>query len=255
MVSISGFGTGRSPRRPARATVGVLVLLAVVGAGCGEDDTSDRSTTTTKSGVSESTAPDSTAGGQSPAEPATSVPALPGSIVWPAAGAEETSSDPAEVATRFATEFVGFTSPVVGDAVMGGDGRATVEVRPRATGPVTMVELVQHGSGTQWFVVGASTPNIVADPALNGSTVTSPAELRGTSTAFEGTVDVAVRMRGSAESLATGFVTGGANGEFGPFEGELAYSAAGSEGVIVFSTLNMEDGSLWEATVVPVVLG
>ena len=232
-----------------------MVWLAVVGAGCGEDDTSDRSTTTTKSGVSESTAPDSTAGGQSPAEPATSVPALPGSIVWPAAGAEETSSDPAEVATRFATEFVGFTSPVVGDAVMGGDGRATVEVRPRATGPVTMVELVQHGSGTQWFVVGASTPNIVADPALNGSPVTSPAELRGTSTAFEGTVDVAVRMRGSAESLATGFVTGGANGEFGPFEGELAYSAAGSEGVIVFSTLNMEDGSLWEATVVPVVLG
>ena len=201
--------------------------------------------------------PESTAGSESTMpESSTSTPASPGSIVWPSAGAGDTSADPAEVAARFATEFVGFTSPVVGDAVLAADGRASVEVRPGATGPVTTVELVQHGTGSQWFVLGASTPNIVPDPSLTGSTVTSPAVLRGTSTAFEGTVDVAVRLRGSAQSLATGFVTGGANGEFGPFEGELAFSgAAGSEGVLVFSTINMEDGSLWEATVVPVVLG
>ncbi len=258
MGSISGFADRRRPGRSVRTAVTCLGLLAVVGAGCGEDDSADRSTTTTRPAASESTAPDSTADGRPPTVPdsSTSVPALEGTLVWPAAGTVEAATDPAEVAARFATDFVGFTSPVVGEAVLGADGRATVEVRPRATGPVTTVDLVQHGSGAPWFVAGATTPNIVADPALASSTITSPVQLRGTSTAFEGTVDVAVRMRGSADSLATGFVTGGANGEFGPFEGELAYSGAtGSEGVIVFSTINMEDGSLWEATVVPVVLG
>lgn len=235
------------------ALVGSIALLGFALTGCGQDDADTASTTARSDPDSSSSSietTESTAGSAS-----TSPPAIPGSIVWPATGTAA-SADPKAVATEFATAFVGFVDPVVGEAAVATGGTATVEVRPRLNGPVTTVHLVQRGADTQWFVVGATTPNIVADPSLSGSTIASPVTLRGSSTAFEGTVDAAIRGRGTVEPLGSGFVTGGTYGELGPFEGSIAFSRGSvTEGVVVFSTRNMEDGSLWEATVVPVVLG
>ncbi len=244
-------------RRTATLVALSAAVLGLLGTGCGDDsESSSTSAATRDTSASSTTGSSSTSSTESTStESTTSVPAVPGSVVWPAADAQS-STDPKQVATEFATSYIGFAAPVIGDAALGSDGRATVEVRPRSNGPVTTVHLVQHGVGSQWFVVGASTPNIVPDPALTGSTITSPATLRGSSTAFEGTVDVAIRGRGAVESLSSGFVTGGTYGELGSFEGSVTFIRGPvTEGAVVFSTTNMEDGSLWEATVVPVVLG
>jgi len=66
-------------------------------------------------------------------------------------------------------------------------------------------------------------------------------------------VQVHVRVDGRAEPLATGFVTGGANGELGPFTSSLAFPSPGAtSGSIVFFTVSAENGSILEAAVVRV---
>jgi hypothetical protein len=82
--------------------------------------------------------------------------------------------------------------------------------------------------------------------------------VRGTSTAFEAQVDWEVREEGqtAGRKLGEGFFMGGSNGEFGPFDAQLAFSApTRPNGAIVLFTRSAEDGSVQEATVVPVTFG
>ena len=178
-----------------------------------------------------------------------------GQVVWPPADGSITYDDPVAAATGFATELVGFTDPVVGDFQQGDNRSGEVAVRAMSNGPVTTVRVRQVGSDDSWSVIGAATDQIRPTTPEPGATVSSPAQLGGTSTAFEGTVQVAVHGRQAGAPLGTGFVTGGSMGEFGPFEGTVEFVPAGEDGSIVFSTLSMEDGRVWEAAVVPVAFG
>jgi hypothetical protein len=68
-------------------------------------------------------------------------------------------------------------------------------------------------------------------------------------------VTVEVRQDGQAagENLGESFVMGGANGEFGPFAGDITIEPpTAAAGAVVFTTLSAEDGSVQEATVVRV---
>jgi hypothetical protein len=213
--------------------IGFILLLATVS--CGEQRT--ESTTSTTSTV------------------AADVPAGQ-AVVWPPADGSVTYSDPVEAAVGFATEFVGFTAPVVGEFQQGDVHSGEVEIRPTATGPITTVLLRQIDGEVSWSVLGAVTDGIVPTAPAAGSVVKSPVTLQGNSTASEGTVDVAVRSQDKAPPLATGFVTGGSMGQMGPFEGTLEFAKpATPDGAIVFSTSSMEDGQVWEATVVSVRFG
>lgn len=177
-------------------------------------------------------------------------------VVWPPADGSVTYTDPVEAATGFAIEFVGFSNPLVGEFQAGDEDSGEVEIRPTATGPITTVLLRQLEGDDSWSVLGAVTDAITPTAPAVGSVVQSPVTLQGTSTASEGTVDVAVRSQAKAPPLATGFVTGGSMGQMGPFEGTLEFAKpATPEGAIVFSTSSMEDGRVWEATVVPVRFG
>ena len=177
-------------------------------------------------------------------------------VVWPPADGSVTYTDPVEAATGFAIEFVGFSNPLVGEFQQGDARSGEVAIRPTATGPITTVLLRQIDGEVSWSVLGAVTNGIVPTAPAAGSVVKSPVMLQGTSTASEGTVDVAVRSQAKAPPLATGFVTGGSMGQMGPFEGTLEFAKpATPEGAIVFSTSSMEDGRVWEATVVPVRFG
>ena len=83
--------------------------------------------------------------------------------------------------------------------------------------------------------------------------MTSPVTLDGTSTAFEATVPVEVREDGNPTPLGSGFVMGGANGEFGPFHDTLAFDVPTADGgALVFFTRSAEDGSIIEAAVLRV---
>ena len=154
----------------------------------------------------------------------------PETALWPWATSSTRFEAPVAAARSFATDFLGFTNPVVGSFAQGDARSGEVEVRPRANGPVTTV-LVRQGGDGSWWVVGADDADIVLDEpdVLDG--IRSPVRVRGTALAFEGTVQVHVREDGRREPLGEGFVTGGA---------------------LVLFTRSADDGQVWQAEVVRV---
>lgn len=173
--------------------------------------------------------------------------------VWPPEGGSVTYTDPVQAAVGFATDFVGFIDPLVGEFQAGDARSGEVGIRATATGPITTVLLRQLEEDGSWSVLGAVTDSISPTAPEKDAILKSPVTLRGSSTAFEGTVDVAVRSVNNDKPLATGYVTGGSMGEMGPFESTLEFAdSATDQGAVVFSTSSMEDGRLTEATVVAV---
>jgi hypothetical protein len=136
---------------------------------------------------------------------------------------------------------------------MAGDSRSgEFEVRAVGTGPATTV-LVRQMSDDNWYVLGATTPEIEVDEPTAGSAIDHPLQVAGRAAAYEGTVQVAVYGWGVDEPLGTGFVTGRGDGELGPFTGEIDWeNPGGGRGFVVFSSASAEDGSTWQATVVRV---
>jgi len=169
--------------------------------------------------------------------------------VFPAPGSTR-FTDPVAAANAFATEYIGFTDPFVGRFRQGDARSGEVDVQPFADGPVTTVLVRRLGPDDAWYVIGSATASITVTQPTPLTTITSPVALAGTSTAFEGTVQVQVRADGRAEPIATGFVTGGANGELGPFTSSLAFPPPGAtSGSIVFFTVSTENGGILEAAV------
>ena len=231
------------PRRVLQSAL-VLSLLALPVA-CGDDgDSADGTTTSTSSTT---TADDGSSSTEAPSDQL---------VVWPPADGSVTYDDPVEAATGFAIELVGFTDPVVGEFRQGDNRSGEVEMRPRADGPVTTVMVRQLSGDDTWSVLAAATAAIVPTQPEAGATVTSPLELRGTSTGFEGTVQVSLLDGTDPEPLVEGFVTGGSMGEMGSFENSVEFSEPTSAtGTVVMYSVSMEDGSVWEATVLPVRFG
>jgi hypothetical protein len=238
-----------SPSAPRRrglligigALVAVVAIAVVVYLVTRDDDgsqptavTSTTATSTTPTSVGPTTLPVDTA-----------------TAVWPFASSATRYSDPVSAARGFATDYLGFTDPVVGEFRQGDARSGEVPIQAKATGPVTTVLVRQLGDS--WWVLGASTPNIqLASPAAS-ATISSPVRLQGSSTAFEATVNTEVRADDSTQPIGTGTVMGGANGQMGPFDGSVTFSRpSASAGALVLFTRSAEDGSITEATVVRV---
>jgi hypothetical protein len=152
-------------------------------------------------------------------------------------------------------ELVGFVDPLVGEFLEGDGESGEVEVRAVEGGPVTTV-LLRQLDGETWSVIGLVSDQIVPERPETGATVSDPVSVQGTGTAFEGTIQIAVRDDAAAP-VGSGFVTGGGNGEMGPFAGEIGIEpGAAPWGSIAFYELSMEDGGgVLAATVLPVVFG
>jgi hypothetical protein len=232
-----------NPRR--RLLIGTIasLLRLTAAAGCSDDDDGDvdtGGTTTTES------ATDTTAGEDSlsPDELATAV--------WPFADGDLRYDDPTEAAAGFATDFLGFEDPVVGEFMQGDSRSGEVEIQPQDDGPVTTVFVRQLGSDDTWWVLGAATANIEFDYPVAGTAVDTPLEVTGSAQAFEGTVQVQVRVDGELDPIGEGFVTGGGD-SMQPFSGSVEFeSPQGGWGAVVGLTLSAENGQVWEATVVRV---
>lgn len=200
--------------RPIAALL--LGALALVPVACGDDD--DTATSTGDSAASTSSAVPTSGTSSTEADLDTAT------AVFPDAAGTTRYDDPVAAATAFATDFAGFVDPVVGE-YQGGDARSgEVEVRPTADGPVTTVFVRMLGPDDSWWVLGAATANIELTSPTTSDLVTSPLALTGSSSAYEGTVQVEVREDGNPEPLGAGYVTGGSM-EMGPFEGEVAFDA------------------------------
>ncbi len=232
-----------TPRLVA-AALAAGFLLAACGSEADPVTAGDSSSTTTTAGdevSSTSTTVGST--GSSVTSPPTSDLTV---AVFPNPSGTTRFDDPAAADKAFATDYVGFVGPEVGAV-----NATTVEIRPDPQGPVTLVQ-VQQLDGS-WWVTGATTANILVASPTPIATITSPVALSGTSTAFEATVQTQVREDGSTTPIGTGYVMGGSMGDMGPFTGSLDFTEPSTPaGAVILSTSSMENGEVWEATVVRV---
>jgi hypothetical protein len=233
--------------RRRSVSIAVLVGALLLAAGCGGDDEGDGAATSSSSTTTEATASTDDASTSTPPDEVDTI------VVWPPSGATTTYLDPVDAATAFAVEMVGFIEPVVGEFAELDDVSGEVGLRPSADGPVTTVQLRRLAGAETWSVTGSTTPEIAPSSPEVGAEVGVPVQLEGTSTAFEGNVQVSVRDA-DAQPLGAGFVTGGSMGEMGPFAETLSFDAPTTPtGSIAFYTLSMEDGGgVLAATVVPV---
>ncbi|CAB4789390.1 unannotated protein [freshwater metagenome] len=160
-------------------------------------------------------------------------------------------SSPVEAATAFANEYVGFTSPIVGQFVAGDSRSGEVPVQATNPGVVTTVLVRQLDSAGHWWVLGSSSPNLVLTSPSAGAAITSAVTLKGQSTAFEATFNVEIRQDRTAPSLGGGPAMGGSNGDMGPFTDVVSFTQPTQpRGAIVLKTYSMKDGSVAEASVI-----
>ncbi len=231
----------------ALAAVAVIVIAGVVVL-LTRDDGDDQQVSTPATNPPATSPSPSTA-----TTPPATAPTDTSTAVWPVTGSSTRYTDPVAAATGFATDFVGFVDPVVGTFQQGDSRSGEVSIRARAQGPVTTVFVRQLGDDGSWWVLGSATPNIQVTTPAALATISSPATLTGTSTAFEATVNVQVREDGNATPIGKGFVMGGANGVTGAFDGTVTFTQPSAQsGAVVFMTLSAEDGRVSEAGVVRV---
>lgn len=221
------------------AAIALVVAMVAVAGNDDDDETAapgTTETTTTTSSTSSSTT--------------TSTTAPPSTAVWPPADIAPIT-DAKAAATGFATTYLGFAAPVVGELQQGDSRSGEVEVRPRPDGPVTTILLRMLGTDGAWSVLGAATADIELTSPAALDEVASPVRLEGRALAFEGNVAVEVREDGAAMPLGSGFVTGGGD-VMRAFTGEVTLERQPSApaGAIVLFTRSAADGTVWSASVV-----
>jgi hypothetical protein len=182
--------------------------------------------------------------------PATTIPGAATTAVWPPASSTVVYHDPVSAAKGFAVDYVGFTDPVVGEFRAGDSRSGEVPVRPSATGPETIVLVRQLGADGTWSVMGSQTANLQPSAPTALAAISSPVTLRGTSTAFEATVNVEIREDGNRQPLAKTTFMGGSNGQMGPYEATVTFAQPhAASGAVVLFTISPKDGHIAEATV------
>lgn len=266
-MTMASGSPGKPDNRFRMVALAVVALLAVaVGAILlvGGDDEDDDATETTIASSLPGTATPATepppteppATEPPPTEPApTSAPdtTAPGervdTAIWPWADTSVRFTDPVDAATSFATDFLGFDEPVVGEFLPGDSRSGEVELRPGDTGPVTVVFVRQLGEDDEWWVLGSAAENIVVDAPETLSVAESPLLVSGSALAFEGTVEVEIRADGNGEAIATSFVTGSGGPDAGPFEGSIDFEPPDvSGGAVVFISRSPRDDTVLEAS-------
>ena len=242
----------------------IVALVLVVG---GDDDSDSAATTdvaTTATEATEPTTPPSTEAPttaapttESPSteppssEPPSTEPPIEATrqAIWPWSDTSTRFTDPVEAATSFATDYLGFTDPVVGDFQAGDSRSGEVEVTAGAVGPTTVVFVRQLTPDDTWWVLGAASQNITVEQPAQGEVADSPLTISGTASAFEGTVDVELRADGNGEPVYEGFVTGSGSPEPGPYEATIEFTSPGPVGgALVLISRSPEDGRVVEAS-------
>lgn len=253
MTAVQSTPTGRPPERPAtrrsRALWWAIAILALLAVGLGVGLVATRGNDATGPATS---GPRSTQGTTPSTSPSTTPVVDRSTAVWPVEGSGEAFTDPVAAARSFATDFLHFQSPLVGDFQQGDSRSGEVEVRAKASGAVTTVLVRQLSGEDTWSVLGAATELIAITEPDTGAAISSPLVVRGSALAFEGTVQVEVRQDGRPDAIGDGFVTGGGD-IMRPFEGRITFPTPTSElGALVLYTVSMEDGQVWSATVIRV---
>ena len=259
-------------RRQTRlAAAGVAVAVVIIGAAvlatrpdrpenvATTPDTTivdDTTTTTEEHGIVDI---DDTTTTEAPRPTTTVAPAPaeppPGTALWTA----DDSVGPEGAAKRFARDFLGMTQAglVVSEFRQGDARSGEVEIKPsdRQGAPETTV-LLRQIVGSRWSVIGTAARDIrVSEPATGHVDGTPPVHVSGEGRAFEGHISVEVRTE--EEVLGEGFVTAGGGEEYLPFSGDITYRKPQQRisAAVVFLIHSAEDGSVIQASAVPIQVG
>lgn len=177
-------------------------------------------------------------------------------VVWPDPGQTTGFDTPENAARSFAVDLAGFAEPVIGEFRAGDSRSGEIDVQPGATGPITTILVRQVGSDDSWWVIGATSEDIVISQPSTGQTLTASMRLTGEARAFEGTVDVALFVHGQADPVVSGFVTGRGDGVLGPFDESFDLPAGiAGPGMLLLTSAGGEDGTAWTVAAIPVQLG
>jgi len=169
--------------------------------------------------------------------------------VWPLPASETRYTDPVESARGFATDFVGFTAPTMGEFQVADSQSGEVTVKASDTGPTTIVFLRKLGGDPSWWVVGSASQNVIIQSPAVRATVDSPLTVSGQAKASGGNVKVELRTDSATDQLFAGTVTGG-TADFAPFEASFEFTDPGTGGGALVATVpSAEDGSVTEAAV------
>jgi hypothetical protein len=279
----SSDGVG-SPRWPLIAVVliAIVALVAALVLFAGGDDDSESAVTsdipTTGAATDGATTSTEPAGATTQPVASTEAPIetapdtvepeptdVPGTVpdeiaardaIWPWVESPTRFADPADAAESFATDYIGFTDPVVGEFQAGDSRSGEVEVRAGDVGPWTVVFVRQLTADDSWWVLGAVSENIAVDEPEPGDVVESPLNISGSASAFEGTVDVELRADGNGEPIYVGFVTGSGAPERGPFSDTIEFTSPGTGGgALVLISRSPEDGGAVEASAMRIFFG
>ena len=257
-------------RRQTRlAAAGAAVAVLVVGAALlvsRPDDRPDNVVATPDTTVAET--PDTTV--QEPVSTTTEAPRPttttttappvaqqppPGTAIW----TSEDSVGPEGAAKRFARNYLGMTQAglVVSEFRQGDSRSGEVDIKPsdRQGAPETTV-LLRQIVGDRWSVIGTAARDIrVSEPSNGHVDGTPPVHVSGEGRAFEGHISVAVRTE--EEVLGEGFVTAGGGEEYLPFSGDITYRKPQQRisAAVVFLIHSAEDGSVMQASAVPIQVG
>lgn len=134
--------------------------------------------------------------------------AFAGLPVWPLDGRGVATAE--EAATTFARDYLGFADPTA--TVSGRAARVQPDGR---SGPTTSVSVFQQDDG--WVVTGADSDQVT----VGNECGPAPSTYCGTSTAFQGTVQVQLRRFGEVAPLTSVPVQGGSNGGKGMWSATL----------------------------------
>jgi len=220
--------------------LGSIGVAAALLAGCSSASTTTTSTISTSSTTAVTT---------------TSTPA-PANVIWPYGASTMRFTDPVVAARSFAIEFLHMISPTIGSFTSAGPLDGTVEVQVPSSSAVTTIQEHRDPSGSTWWITGATTPNLVVTLPRPLDHVGSPLTVSGQSTAFEAVINLQVLQDGSLKAIGTGTAKGGSMGTMGPFTTSLSFPAPGSGGgALVIVTISPKDGTVAEATVVPLSFG
>lgn len=241
------------------AGAAAAVVAVIVGVVVLTDDEEVETTDTTSTTAEETTTSSETTTTSEP-ERTTTTPGFavvdPSRAVFPDPATSQRFEDPVALVSSFARDYVGMTDPVVGEFMQGDSRSGEVEVRgfPEGAPSTVLVRLLEDDT---WFVIGAVTDSIRPATPEQGATVTSPIALTGQAYAFEGTVQVELRVDGAVEPLAETFVTGRGDGVLGDYQGELAYDPQpeGTYATVLYLSEGGEDGAPIHVAATRVQLG
>lgn len=276
MSDPSTTSNDRTSSTRAGVIVGIVVIVAaLVGAlvlftsnddddAVPADSTTAQPTTAQPTTVAETASPTTTATTVADTEPVTA-PTVPSTsdtpttepptterpiegstrdAIWPWAETATRFTDPVEAATSFAVDYLGFADPVVGEFRAGDARSGEIVLQAGPVGPTTVVFVRQLTDDDSWWVLGAAAENITIEEPNQGATVTSPLNISGAASAFEGTVDVELRVDGSGEAIYEGFVTGSGSPEPGPYTDTVEFDSPGAiGGALVLISRTPQNGS------------